>query len=255
MTKTVKDILAEVAKIANQPVSKVVEVKGICDILKQAVFDLAKIVEKESEEEKTRTTRIDQQLKDQDARITNLTKQTKEQDDEIDNQIQRRLKGKMVITSNDKGPSPMKSKDAIGEGNNIRKHVVELVKDKYSVTIKEEEMDNCYFLPKGGIVISFWSKVYGSAFQKLATAIKSGKGVVSNLFFNFMLTKKRSKLLFEIRKLKRAQKITKFYIDEEGSISIRLAKNSKSERFTNIRNKDSSYQTILTVDELLHMVQ
>ena len=76
-----------------------------------------------------------------------------------------------------------------------------------------------------------------------------------NLFFNFMLTKKRSKLLFEIRKLKRAGTVTKFYSDEDGTISIRLAKDNKSEKVTNIRNKESSHQAILTVEELLMKAQ
>ena len=66
-------------------------------------------------------------------------------------------------------------------------------------------------------MVSFWKKYQGSAFQRLASDIKSNTGARSNLFFNFMLTKKRSKLLFEIRKLKRAGTVTKFYSDEDGN--------------------------------------
>jgi hypothetical protein len=70
------------------------------------------------------------------------------------------------------------------------------------------------------------------------------------------LTKKRSKLLFEIRKLKRAGKVTKFYSDEDGVISVRLANNNnKNERVTNIRNKETSFLSTMTVEELLEKAQ
>ena len=104
-------------------------------------------------------------------------------------------------------------------------------------------------------ITSFWKKSQGSAFQKLASAIKSNIGARSNLLFNFMLTKKRSKLLFEIRKMKRAGTVTMFYSDEDGTISTRLAKDKRSEKVTNIRNKESSHQAILTDEELLMKAQ
>ena len=70
-----------------------------------------------------------------------------------------------------------------------------------------------------------------------------------------MLTKQRSRLLFEIRKLKRAGKVSKFYSDEDGVISMRLAKDNKNEKVTNIRSKDSHFLKTLTVEELIMKAQ
>ena len=253
---TVKDILANVKTVASNTSSKQVDLKAVIDVLKVAIVDLAKLVEKGGEEDSKKTENLKKQIKQQDDKIKTLDERLKQQDDEIDNQIQRNLKGKIVITSSDKEPSPIKNKEGIAaEGIKLEKHVVNLIKDKYNVEIKEDDIKSCYHLQKGGVVVSFWKKSQGSAFQKLATAIKSNTGARSNIFFNFMLTKKRSKLLFEIRKLKRAGTVSKFYSDEDGTISIRIAKDNRSEKVTNIRNKESSHQAILTVQELLMKAQ
>ena len=70
-------------------------------------------------------------------------------------------------------------------------------------------------------MVTFWKKWSGSAFQNLVGKIKTATNSHMNLFFNFMLTQRRSKLLFEIRKLKKSGKIMKFYSDVEGRISIK----------------------------------
>ena len=240
------------ATVATNTSSKQVDLKAVLDVLRVAVVDLAKLVEKNGEADTKKTEALNKQIRQQDDKINKLDKRLRQQDDEIDNQIQRNLKGKIVITSSDKEPSPIKNKEDIAD---LKTHVKTLIKDNYKIEITEDGIQSCYHLPKGGVIVSFWKKSQGSAFQKLASAIKTNKGAVRNLFFNFMLTKKRSKLLFEIRKLKRAGTVTKFYSDEDGTISIRLAKDNKSEKVTNIRNKESSHQAILTVQELLMKAQ
>ena len=96
----------------------------------------------------------------------------------------------------------------------------------------------------------------GSAFQRLATDIKSKKGQEHNVYFNFMLTKRRSHLLFEVRKLKQNKDIFKYYSDEDGNISMKVNQNDKkSEKLTNIRTKNSSMLRVLSVDELHEKVQ
>ena len=79
-----------------------------------------------------------------------------------------------------------------------------------AIDISEEDIASCYYLPKGGIMVTFWKKWKGSAFQNVVGKIKTATNSHMNLFFNFMLTQRRSKLLFEIRKLKKAGKIVKF---------------------------------------------
>ena len=244
------------ATVATNTSSKQVDLKAVLDVLRVAVVDLAKLVEKDGEADTKKTEALNKQIRQQDDKINKLDKRLRQQDNEIDNQIQRNLKRKIVITSSDKEPSPIKNKEDIAAaGIDLITHVKTLIKDNYKIEITEDDIQSCYHLPKGGVVVSFWKKSQGSAFQKLASAIKTNKGAVRNLFFNFMLTKKRSKLLFEIRKLKRAGTVTKFYSDKNGTISIRLAKDNKSEKVTNIRDKESSHLAILTVEELLMKAQ
>ena len=71
-----------------------------------------------------------------------------------------------------------------------------------------------------------------------------------------MLTKRRSHLLFEVRKLKQNKDIFKYYSDEDGNISMKVNQNDKkSEKLTNIRTKNSSMLRVLSVDELHEKVQ
>ena len=98
--------------------------------------------------------------------------------------------------------------------------------------------------------MKFWKKGKGSQFHTLSTNIKSAKGSNINLFINFMLTGRRGELLFEIRKLKRDQKIAKFFSDEFGGISIQFNRGEKKVRVTDIFEKGSKLKT-WTVEELL----
>lgn len=241
-TPTVKEILDSLVSVTTpaEP-TRVAELKDVLKVLKAAVINLSKVVEAETE------------------KSVELQKELRQHADEIDNQKQRNLKGKFVITSDPKlqTPSPIKSKEVLEQERiDVKTHVAKLALDYYKVTIKEEEIEKCYLLPKGGIVLSLWNKSPGSSFQLLTDAIKKNEKTPSNLFFNFMLTKKRSKLLFEIRKLKRAGKVTKFYSDEDGVISVRLANNNnKNERVTNIRSKETSFLSTMTVEELIMKAQ
>ena len=110
-----------------------------------------------------------------------------------------------------------------------------VAREKYKVEIPEDEISTCYALKKGGIVLGLWHFGRGSAFQRLSGAIKSGKDVnlEMNVFFNFMLTKKRNNLLFNVRELRRKEdsKIKKFYTDENGTITV-LTTEGEKERIT-----------------------
>ena len=45
---------------------------------------------------------------------------------------------------------------------------------------------------------------------ELTNAIKSSKDKDKNVFINFMMTKRRSSLLYEVRQLKKQKKISKY---------------------------------------------
>ena len=150
----------------------------VLNSLRQCVEDLANFVKKDQE------TQADH------------AKVALEQEDEIDHLKQKSLKGKIIITSKIKrGDGSIKTAAQIKEeGGTLAGHVTNLVKHKYSVDITEDDIASCFHLPKGGILVTFWKKWRGSPFQTLVAAIKSPLNSDMPLYFNFMLTKRRSRL-------------------------------------------------------------
>ena len=71
----------------------------------------------------------------------------------------------------------------------------------------------------------------------------------------FMLTKQRSHLLFEVRKLKKLKTIFKYYSDEDGNISLKVKQNQRTEKLTNIRIKNTSMLKIMSLEEMHQKVQ
>jgi hypothetical protein len=177
-----------------------------------------------------------------------------EQEDEIDHLKQKSLKGKIIITSKIKeGDGSIKTAAKIKEeGGTLVAHVQHLVKHKYNVDITEDDIASCFHLPKGGILVTFWKKWKGSPFQNLVAAIKSPTNSKIPLYFNFMLTKRRSQLLFEVRNLKKAGRIFKFFSDEEGCIAIKEKKGGKNTKITDIAMEGSAKLRTWAVEDLLH---
>ena len=68
---------------------------------------------------------------------------------------------------------------------------------------------------------------------------------------NFMLTPRRGELFFQIRNLKRDGRITKFYSDEEGSISIKLNRGDSIIRVTDIFSEGTKKLKTWTLEELM----
>ena len=211
-------------------------VAAALESLKTCVEDLAKQVQKDHEDH------ADQE------------KTVREHEDEIDHLKQKNLIGKIIITSKVvEGEGKIKSADQIeSEGGSLAKHVTKLVKHKYNIDITEDDIASCFHLPKGGIMVTFWKKQKNSPFMNLVNAIKSPMNSHLPLYFNFMLTKRRSKLLFHIRKLKQNNKIFKFFLDEEGSITIKVKPGEKNMKVTDISTEGSSKLKTWTDEELMH---
>jgi hypothetical protein len=80
------------------------------------------------------------------------------------------------------------------------------------------------------------------------------KGSRPNLFINFHLTRKRYALLGHLKKLKREKKISKFYTNENGDISIKIKHQDKKVNLTIDQNDQDSISFTYTpedVDNLL----
>ena len=161
-------------------------------------------------------------------------------EDEVDAQKQRNLRGKFVISSSGSNPLVESEEELKAQDIKTLAHVQHLAKTKYDVEIPEGEVASCYYLKKGGIVLSLWNQGRGSAFQKLVYKIKNNEIIKDkNVYFNFMLTRRRSKLLYEVRKYRKDDKlISKFFTDENGEITMLMLDNKTKERITNVHEKN-----------------
>ena len=75
---------------------------------------------------------------------------------------------------------------------------------------------------------------------------------ISIVYANFKLTKPRSDLVYQLRKLKEAKKISKFYTNENGQVCYRISDSSNKVKVTYFSPKKDSNPITLSVDELLH---
>ena len=205
------------------------------EFLKTAVEDMAKYL-----------------LEDEKSKVK-LENKARISEDEADAQNQKNLRGTFIITSSG---DLVKTDDELKAGNISHvAHAKELAFDKYGVDIPDSEIASCYSLKKGGMVLSLWNLSQGSAFQNLVRIIKKNEGKKDvNLYFNFMLTRRRSTLLYEIRKLKRTGMITKFFSDENGSISVQKDKEEKK-KITNRFEENAEGMKTLYIEEIVELFQ
>jgi hypothetical protein len=214
---------------------------GAVTILKEALMNLTNIVQEQSEEEKKNK------------------REARHNADELDDYKQKSLKGKFVITVNKKRPSFMKKEEDLASGDEkaLPNHIIDLAKTKYEVDIALGDIASCHYLPKGGIFFSLWNLRPDSVFQKLTKNIKDKaiflKNKDKNVFFNFMLTKRRSTLLFEVRKLKKVGRIHRFYSDENGVISIKVKSNDSNKKLSSIQETATSSVKTFQVTELYEL--
>ena len=68
--------------------------------------------------------------------------------------------------------------------------------------------------------------------------------------FNFMLTKRRSRLLFEVRQMKKTGRIERYYSDENGAIAIKVKSTDKSKKLSSIHEEGSSRVRTYLLTEL-----
>ena len=66
------------------------------------------------------------------------------------------------------------------------------------------------------------------------------------MYFNFMLTRRRNSLLFEVRKLKRDGAVFKYWTDFDGTITLKKDEGGLKTKLTSITNrKDYNVRTYL----------
>ena len=204
--------------------------KGL-DLLKSAVEELTNVFKKEKKE------------------TEELAKKIRVTEDEVDSEKQKNLKGRFVITGAD---TLVKTEEQLKQDNKkLPAHITNLAKLKYNVDIPEADITTCYHLKKGGIIIYLKNQTENSAFQKLVDIIKSNKSNKDvNLYFNFMLTRKRSRLLFDIRQMRRETENLKYYTDENGTISLQVPNSQRKKRVTRVFNESLGGHINFNIDEI-----
>ena len=78
----------------------------------------------------------------------------------------------------------------------------------------------------------------------------SGKNRDIEIFVNFALTSRRASLLYEVRKLKKAGKIYKFFTDFDGQITIKKGAEDKKVKLCAMGNRKDSTIRNDTIKEL-----
>lgn len=191
-------------------------------------------------------------------KVDNLERRMRSQEDELDETKQRGMKGNILITSlpnKTKGKVCLiKTSSQLKEENiSLTNHIISLTKDKFGVDLPATDITACHHLPKGGVVVRIHNRKEGSAWESIIQKIKEGAGQEMNVFYNFQLTQRRSNLLFEVRQLKRSNKISKYFTDENGHIKIRIGVNDRDKhRITYFWN--SGETVTLNKDELIKFV-
>ena len=180
-------------------------------------------------------------------------------EDEMDECRQRSLKGNFIITSvaNDarQKVSLLKTDEQLREdGESLTDHVLDLAKRKYDVTINDNEIQACHRLPNNRVILRLWKTSHGSSWHRLVDKIKSGVNSGFNVYFNFHLSRRRNNLMYEIRKLKMAGKLHKFFVDENGQISVRIGETDGKRRVTYFSVGRGGDPLTLSIQELHELV-
>jgi len=196
---------------------------------------LLKVIQQYGAELKT----LQNQVKNTNTSV--LEKRIRVQDDELDENRQRSLKGNLIISSlsytNQPKPCLIKNDDQLKEEDlSLTNHIISIVKEKYDVILPPEDIQACHRLPtklKNGqsanmaVVLRVWNRKEGSAWSQICDKIKSGVNIELNVYLNFQLTRQRSSLLHAVRQLKKEKKVSKFYVDENAKIQIKVKENDR----------------------------
>ena len=126
-------------------------------------------------------------------------------EDQSDELHQTSMLGSFILTSkaNDTLESLIIPEKELKEP--LVSHVQTLALTKLNVTLPTEDIRTCHYLQDGSIKLVLNNLRPNSAFELMVNEIKNPnmERQKMNLYFNFMLTRRRNSLLFEIRKLKR----------------------------------------------------
>ena len=236
--KMIKDLASELAKVSKEldkNKESAGKKKGTKELESGALNNILEALARSMDLVKTM---LEKGAQDNCPRVKDLEERTRSLEDQSDFHHQRSLKGKFMISSL-KTNNQIASEEKLKEGGKtIPSYVTELVFNKLGVRVKEDEITSCHYTSSGMIIFRLGNFKPGSSFHQVVNAIKNGAGKdMTNLFVNFALTPRRAALLYEVRQLKKAKKITRFLSDSDGSITVVKTDGSKM-KVTNFVDKD-----------------
>ena len=215
--------------------------------------------------------------------LEKLESRMRKQEDFSDFLHQKSLKGIVLVFSPENSAKQLKTIIKSPEDLNEETHteqIIRLVDEHYKVKIPIQDIINCHPTKSGGAIIRFGNRKTNSAFDKLCSAIKSGrrkakvggmgvgenkKGVTGaeegkektyadatkndgkpNFWITFMLSARRSNMIRELKQLKKNKKIHKFISDENGEIYMMPKEGHPKIRLTLDWTKPDETKTYLT---------
>ena len=202
---------------------------------------------------------------EQERRFDEIEARVREQGDHLDEIHQRGMKGNLMISSPTNGgkSSLLKTPQQLEkEGMSVTDHVRDLIRRKYKVDVPVADIQACHHVPSRGkgkgaaveyrsVVLRIWNRTQGSAWSTLLDGIMRGGEKEVNIYANFQLTKQRSELLYQLRKLKSEKKIFKFFSNENGQLCYRKSDQSEKVKVTFVSLAKNSNPITLSVSELL----
>ena len=178
-------------------------------------------------------------------------------DKECDEVRQRGMKGNIIISSpNLQGKHSLikhqKIKDPTSGAERLEydhEMCIRMIKLKTGVDVPVHDVVAYHTLTKRGSESSYIVRIVnmrsGSAWSVLAAGMLTGRNNVTksnftqdNVFLNFQLTKKKNGLLSLVRKAKKDKKISKYGVDQNGKVTLKVKATSRWEEVTSSSDLD-----------------
>ena len=196
---------------------------------------------------------IENRFKEMEEKINNLENdnaQLRVEKDKLEKEMdetrQRGIKGNLLISAPPKGgqPHPRAKPEPI-QGNGRMETVTEMnlrmIKEKTGVEIKLGDITACHVMPGNPHtwVLRVANRAPDSGWESLCAGMYTGKKLGTDTYFddngiyiNFMVTKSRSKLLQQVREIRKGNKklLPKFSVNQNGRITVLLKRTPPTPR-------------------------
>ena len=185
---------------------------------------------------------VQQVQADKCPQIAELQSKVQDLESDLDSASQKMKTGTIILTQQ-KEVNLIKSEEVLeAENQCVEAHACSLIKLKTGVAVEESELKVAHHLPNGNLKVKFADLKPGSAFSQVVRKIKTKPTSAEKevkLYLNFELTKRRNAVLYEIRRLKRENKLYRFFTDFDGTISV-IQREGEKEKIKVTRNSGRS---------------